>query len=148
MKKTTKLKIWGIIQLVIGVIIFLVSIINFMNMDYDNPVFSMIGTMIGFIIGTSGFTIVAAGFKPEITKLKSDIQKETIDHAGKEISEATAKTADTIIPAVTPSLRKAYTEISGKKTIEEQLLEAKNLLDKELITNEEYELLRKNILGL
>lgn len=148
MKKTKKLKVWGITQLIIGAIIFIVSVINFTSGSFDNAGISMVGTMLGFIIGTSAIGIITTGFKPELTKLASEVQKETIDHAGKDLSEATSKTAETIIPAVTPTLKRAYSEISGKKTLEDQLVEAKILLDKELITKEEYEALRKNILGL
>lgn len=148
MKKTKKLKVWGITQLIIGAIIFIVSVINFTSGSFDNAGISMVGTMLGFIIGASAIGIITTGFKPELTKLASEVQKETIDHAGKDLSEATSKTAETIIPAVTPTLKRAYSEISGKKTLEDQLVEAKILLDKELITKEEYEALRKNILGL
>ena len=58
------------------------------------------------------------------------------------------KRANTIIPAVTPSLKHAYKEIKDEKSIEDKLEMAQSLLHRKLITEEEYKQMRKNILGI
>ena len=45
-------------------------------------------TLGGFLTSTA-VIILIIGFIPEIVKLFSNIKSETIDHAGKDISEAT-----------------------------------------------------------
>jgi hypothetical protein len=144
MKKTTIFKIWGIIQLIIGIALLF---LGFSDKDsFDMPNISLIYP--GFLLIGLSLMILSVGFSPEVAKLKSKIEAETIDHAGKDISEAKRKGAETVIPAVTPELKRAYKTIKDEKTIEEKLSEAQRLLDNKIITNEEYDQMRKRILGI
>lgn len=60
--------------------------------------------------------LLVTGFSPQIAKVTSKIQSETIDYA--------------------------------KEDIEDKLEMAQSLLDRKLITEEEYKQMRKNILGI
>jgi hypothetical protein len=70
------------------------------------------------------------------------------------MKRAISKTSDTVIPAITPSMKKAISEIRGAKSDfdddskEEQLIEAKKLLDDKLISEDEYMQMRKSILDI
>lgn len=143
MKKTKKLKIWGFIQLAIGLIILIVGL----SMDPFSGGFFII--FLGGALTIFSIPILTIGFSPEIAKFNSKIKSETMDHAGEDIKEATSKTASVIIPGVTPSIKEAYGEIKGKpKSIEDELSEAESLLNKGVITKDEYEQMRKNIIGI
>lgn len=148
MKKTKIFKIWGAVQLGVGLIVVILAFI--FKIDMDGP-FTMpnpgILTLGGFLTSTA-VIILIIGFIPEIVKLFSNIKSEIIDHAGKDISEATKKGAETVVPAVTPELKRAYKTIKDEKTIEEKLSEAQRLLDNKIITKEEYDQMRKRILGI
>lgn len=74
----------------------------------------------------------------------------TKESPGEEIKESVAKEANTVVPAITPAVKTAVSEINRglKVSKEDQLTEAKKLLNDDLITEEEYQEMRKNILGL
>lgn len=150
MKTTKKIKIWGVIQLIIGPILVLLGTTVFN--DGFMPYFPLF--VPGILLSFSAFMIIIFGFTPEITKFMSKVQTETIEHSGQEMGEAYSKMSETVVPAVTPSIKKAVSEINGgiKKEnhndLEAQLTEIKKLKDKGIITTEEYTEMRKNILGL
>lgn len=144
MKNATKLKIWGFTQLCIGALLIILA--NDKDMFINTPNAALL--TIGSTLTVLAIPIIFVGFVPEITKFLSKMQSETIDHAKDEIKDAASKQAETVVPAVTPSIKKAYEEIKDEKTIEDKLIEAKNLLDKQVITEEEYEQMRKSILGI
>lgn len=148
MKNATKLKIWGFTQLCIGVLLIVLAffVFNDKDMFVNTPNAALL--TIGSTLTVLAIPIIFVGFVPEITKFLSKMQSETIDHAKDEIKDAASKQAETVVPAVTPSIKKAYEEIKDEKTIEDKLIEAKNLLDKQVITEEEYEQMRKSILGI
>lgn len=56
------------------------------------------------------------------------------------------KKAEVVIPNVTPELKRSLEEL--KKDYQSQLIEIDDLLKKGLITAEEYQEMRKTILGL
>jgi len=70
------------------------------------------------------------------------------------MKEAISKSADTVIPAITPSIKTAVSELkTDKKSSQynskaDQLTEAKKLFDNNLISEDEYRAMRKNILGI
>ena len=148
MKNATKLKIWGFTQLCIGALLIILALFvyNDKDMFVNTPNTALL--TIGSILAVLTIPIIFVGFVPEITKFLSKMQSETFDHAKDEIKDAASKQAETVVPAVTPSIKRAYQEIKDEKTIEEKLIEAKTLLDKQVITKEEYEQMRKSILGI
>lgn len=73
----------------------------------------------------------------------------TKESPGEEIKESVAKEANTVVPAITPAVKTAVSEINRglKVSKEDQLTEAKKLLNDDLITEEEYQEMRKTFLG-
>ena len=156
MKNTTKLKIIGCSLLTLSVILMLLGATVFRDRSWDDfawkPNFALF--VPGMFLGVISLGFLITGFTPELAKFQAKVQAETVDHAGKEIKVATAKTAETIIPAITPSLKTAVSDInsgikaSSVKSRKEQLLEAKQLFDDRLISEEEYQAMRKDILDI
>lgn len=156
MKNTSKLKVLGFSLLSISLILLILGGTVFRDRSWDDfawkPNFALF--VPGMFLGMFSLGLLITGFSPEITKFQAKVRAETVEHASKEIKEATAKTADTIIPAITPSIKTAVHEIKGinqsvnTKTKKEQLLEAKQLLDDKLISEEEYNAMRKDILDI
>lgn len=147
MKKTTLLKIIGFILLFIVILFIFLGL----NLTGQRDAFGNLDIKPGFFLAAiillfPTSILLFSGFAPQIAKLSSQVRSETIDHAGEDIKEATSKTSKTIIPAITPAIKESIHEI--KKDKELRLNEAKELLNKNLITKEEYEMMRKNILGL
>ena len=156
MKNSTKLKIWGFCQLGLAIILLILGGTVFRDKSWDNfawkPNFVLF--VPGLFLALFSLPIILMGFNPQIAKFGSKLQSETIDYAGKDMKEAISKSADTVIPAITPSIKAAVSEInSDKKTLEEnskesQLIEAKKLFDDHLISEEEYRAMRKSILEI
>lgn len=156
MKNTSKLKVLGFSLLSISLILLILGGTVFRDRSWDDfawkPNFALF--VPGMFLGMFSVGLLITGFSPEITKFQAKVRAETVEHASKEIKEASAKTADTIIPALTPSIKTAVHEIKrfnqsvNTKTKKEQLLEAKQLLDDKLISKEEYNAMRKDILDI
>lgn len=152
MKNSTKLKIWGVTQLIIGLSLLILGSTVFRDKSWDDfawkPNFALF--VPGMFIAFFAIGIIIAGFNPQITKFSAKLQSEVIDHAKEEIKESISKTADTIVPAITPSIKTAFSEINDCKKIskQNQLIEAKILLDNNLITEDEYQEMRKSILQI
>lgn len=145
MKKTKKLKIWGLIQLVIAIILILLGIKSFNN----GKGFGMLP--IGMVLGVLSLPIISFGFSPELTKLSSEVTKETLEHAGKDLGDVMFKTSHIATPAIkniSGAVAEGFKEAKSTKSKEELLFEAKELFAKEIITKEEYEEMRKKILGI
>jgi hypothetical protein len=155
MKNTTKLKIWGLCQLVLAIILVLLGGTVMRDTSWTLEWKPNYGLFVpGMFLGMLSLPIIFIGFSPEITKFSSKLHSETIDYAQDEMKEAISKSADTVIPTITPSIKNAVNEINGDKrkvnnmTKEEQLMEAKKLFDTHLIEEEEYKSMRKKILGI
>lgn len=152
MKNSTKLKVWGILQLIIGFILLILASTVFRDKSWDDfawkPNFALF--VPGMFLAFFAIGIIITGFKPQITKFSAKLQSEVIDHAKEEMKESISKTAETIVPAVTPSIKMALSEFSDIKnpSKRKQLEEAKLLLDDKLITEDEYLEMRKNILNI
>jgi hypothetical protein len=156
MKNSTKLKIWGFSQLVLAIILIILGAIVFRDRSWDS--FAWKPNFIFFVPGmfllVLTVPILISGFGPQITKFGSKLQSETIDYAGQDMKEAISKSADTVVTGVTPSLKSAFSEMgfntktSHQQSKEEQLIEAKKLLNQALINEVEYQQMRKNILGI
>lgn len=152
MKNSTKLKVWGILQLIIGFLLLILASTVFRDKSWDDfawkPNFALF--VPGMFLSFFAIGIIITGFNPQITKFTAKLQSEVIDHAKEEIEESISKTAETVVPAVTPSIKMALAEFSDIKnpSKHKQLEEAKLLLDDELITKEEYLEMRKNILNI
>lgn len=150
MKNSKKLKKWGLTLLIIALILIVLGSTVFRNGWMPNFVLIAPGSFLAVL----SLPIIFTGFNPQITKFKSKLHSEVIDYAGEDIKEAINKSADTVIPAITPSIKAAVSEINGDKKVskmdskEAQLIEAKKLLDDNLISEDEYKLMRKNILGI
>ena len=156
MKVTKKLKIWGFAQLAIAVLLIILGSTVFRDKSWDGlawkPNFALF--VPGMFLAVLSLPIIVSGFNPQIVKFGSKLQSEVIDYAGEDMKRAISKSAHTVIPAVTPSIKQAISEIKDDKTkeevdsIEEELIEAKNLLDDHLISEDEYKQMRKSILGI
>jgi hypothetical protein len=151
MKNSTKLKIWGFSQLVLAIILIILGAIVFRDRSWDHfawkPNFGLF--VPGMFLFVLTLPILITGFSPQITKFGSKLQSETIDYAHQDMKEAISKSADTVITGVTPSLKSAISELgfsaktSNQLSKEEQLIEAKKLLDQSLINDDEYHQIRK-----
>ncbi len=156
MKATMKLKIWGFTQLAIAVLLIILGSTVFRDRSWDGfawkPNFALF--VPGMFLAVLSLPIIVSGFNPQIVKFGSKLQSEVIDYAGEDMRQAISKSAHTVIPAVTPSIKQALSEIKNEKTkdeddsIEEELIEAKKLLDDHLISEDEYKQMRKSILGI
>lgn len=152
MKKTTIFKVLGFCFLAVGAYLIFIASTKYRDKSFDEriwaPHFGLLSS--GSFIAFFSIGLLLTGFNPELTKLGAQLKSETIDHAGEDIKSTVAKTADTIIPAITPSIKEAVSEINdfNDDSKEKQLLEAKKLLDSQLITEEEYKQMRKKILGI
>lgn len=146
MKKTQKLKIWGLIQLIVGILLVILGFTTGRGSFSINMPLLMIGA---FVTMTS-FWLLMIGFAPQIAKFSSNVQSEVMDHAKDDIEKVYDQKTDIIKPAV-----RKMSEVVGdglksgmKSSYEEQLIEAQNLLDNKIITQEEFEQMRKRILGI
>ena len=156
MKKTTILKIVGFSMLGLSALLIFLGAVVFRDRSWDHfawkPNFLLFAS--GLFLGVFSLSFIIVGFTPQITKFQAKIHKETLVYASEDIKGTTAKSAETIIPAITPSIKNAVYEIKGissdspKKTRKELLSEAKSLFDEKLITEKEYELMRKDILDI
>ena len=156
MKNSTKLKIWGFCQLALAIILIILGSTVFRDKSWDNfawkPNFALF--VPGLFLAFFSLPIILVGFNPQIAKFGSKLQSEVIDYAGKDMKEAISKSSNTVIPAITPSIKAAVSEFkSDKKTLEKdskelQLIEAKKLFDDHLISEDEYRAMRKSILGI
>lgn len=156
MKNTTKLKIWGFSQLAIAAILIFLGSTVFRDRSWDGfawkPNFLLF--VPGMFLSILSLPIIVTGFNPQITKFGAKLQSETLEHAGSEMKDAISKTANTVVPAITPSIKTAISELkTDNKTTstlskKDQLLEAKKLYDEHLISATEYQEMRKNILGI
>lgn len=156
MKKTTLLKIIGFATLVVGLVLIYLGATVFRDRAWDDfgwkPNFALF--VPGQFLALFSLLIILSGFAPQITKFQAKVHKETLDYAGEDIKSATAKSAETIIPAITPSIKIAVNEIKdgitnpNVKSKKELLLEAKEMLDEKLISDQEYEVMRRDILDI
>lgn len=156
LKNSTKLKIWGFCQLALAIILLILGSTIFRDKSWDGfawkPNFALF--VPGIFLTILSIPVIVSGYNPQIAKFGSKLQSETIDYAGKDIQEAISKSADTVIPAITPSIKAAVSEIKSdkntleKNTKEEQLIEAKKLFDNQLISEDEYRRMRISILGI
>jgi hypothetical protein len=156
MKVTKKLKIWGFSQLGIAVLLIILGSTVLRDRSWDDftwkPNFALF--VPGMFLAVLSLPIIISGFHPQITKLGAKLQSEVMDYAGEDMKQAISKSANTVIPAVTPSIKQAISEIKNEKakeennSIEEQLIEAKKLFDDHLISEDEYKQMRKSILGI
>lgn len=156
MKTTTKMKIWGFSQLSIAVLLIILGSTVLRDRSWDDFVWKPnFGLFVpGMFLALFSLPIILSGFNPQIAKIGAKLQSEVIDYAGEDMKQAISKSANTVIPAVTPSIKKAVSEIKNETineendSKEEQLIEAKKLLDDHLINDEEYKQMRKSILGI
>lgn len=152
MKNSVKLKYLGFSLLIIGVILIVLGGIVFRDKTWSHlgwkPNFALF--VPGMFISILSLPFIASGYSPQIAKFSAKLSSETIDYAKDEIQESVSKTADTIVPSITPSIKKAYSELIDKNEMSkrDQLKEAKNLLDDKLISEQEYQEMRKNILEI
>ena len=156
MKTSTKFKIWGFSQLAIAILLIVLGSTVFRDKSWDDfawkPNFALF--VPGMFLAVLSLPIILSGFNPQIVKLGANLQSETIDYAGEDVKEVISKSADTVIPAITPALKQAVSEFkddNGDKdndSIEERLIEPKKLFDNHLINEDEYKQMRNNILGI
>jgi len=156
MKVTTKFKIWGFSQLAIAMLLIILGSTVFRDRSWDH--FSWKPNLALFVPGMFlailSLPILISGFNPQIVKIGAKLQSEVIDYAGEDMKQAISKSAHTVIPAVTPSIKQAISDIKNENakdeddSIEEQLIEAKKLFDDHLINEDEYKQMRRSILGI
>ncbi len=156
MKTSTKLKIWGLAQLSIAILLMVLGGVVFRDRSWGDMFWepNLALFVPGMFLSVLSLPIIFIGFSAQITKIGAKLQSETMDHAGEDIKDAVSKTANTVIPAVTPAIKEAVSEIKGNHdklentSKKSQLLEAKKLLDEHLISEDEYQQMRQNILGI
>jgi hypothetical protein len=112
LKPTTVFKILGFILLGIGVFFLVWGIPDFGNFDVNG--FATMGKItagVFLVFFSVGF--LSVGFRPEITKLNSKIQSETMNHAGKDITAAATQTAEVIAPAIATAAKAVKSGMSA-----------------------------------
>ena len=162
MKASSKLKIVATILTIIGVALIVIGISNPICLNCSSgweshkeafgestaPNFALI--MPGILAIFISIPVWVTALKPQITKMGAELHNETMDVAGEEIKEAVDKTIDVAEPGV----KRVVKSVAGtlkegvKGNIEEELAKAQKLYDDGLISEEEYEALRKKILGI
>lgn len=167
MKVSSKFKIAGTILLIIGGILVILSLTsaktcvncgqgweghkNAFGESYaPNMGLLAFGSIAAFI----GIGLLLTGYRPEMTKTAAKLTNETLEHAGKDISDSLEKTVDVATPAigktadaVAPAIGKIVSDVKGTNK-KSKLDEAKALYENGDISKEEYEAMRKDILGL
>ncbi len=157
MKNSQKLKIWGFFQLAFAILLIVLGSTVYRDKSWDHfawkPNFLLF--VPGMFLAVLSLPIIISAFHPQIAKFNAKLQSEVIDYAGEDMKEAISKSAGkVVIPAVTPSIKEAISEIKGERvntSIDSkklELKEAKKLYDDCLISQEEYQQMRKNILGI
>lgn len=167
MKVSSKFKIAGTILLILGGILVVLSLTSARTCvncgqgweahknAFGESYTPNIGLLFfGSILTFVGIGLLITGFRPEITKTAAKLTNETLDHAGKDISDAMEKSVDVVTPAigkaadaVAPALGKVVSNVKGSNK-KSKLDEAKALYENGDISKEEYEAMRKDILGL
>ena len=160
MKTSSKFKVAGTILLIIGVILVILSSTVAKtctncgrgwedHRDAFGESYSP-NLGLGFFGGVAimgGIALLVNGFRPQIAKTNAKLNNETLDEAGKDISEVMNKTVDVVDPAIGKAVTNIQGHIKGldKKS---RLDEAKALYENGDITKEEYEAMRKDILNI
>lgn len=105
MKASTKLKIIGFCLIPVGIILIVLGCTVFAYHPFGNSFFGRqphMGALIpGALLCFISILVLIAGFNPSLTKFGARLHNETMDHAGKDITEAVSKTVDTVTPAIT-----------------------------------------------
>ncbi|MFA6739467.1 MAG: SHOCT domain-containing protein [Bacilli bacterium] len=156
MKNSSKLKRWGFIQLGVALALILLGSTIFRDTSWDGfawaPNFALF--VPGLFLFVLSLPILAMGFSPQLTRFQSKLHSETMDYAKEDLQSAIHKTADVIVPAVTPSIQTIAsvlaesTSPTPKTDRASQLREAQKLYDDHLISLEEYTQMRKDILDI
>lgn len=159
MKTSNKFKIAGFICLVVGIVLIVSSLTIFKTCvncksgweshretfgERYNPNFIFL--FLGIILSFASITLLFIGFGPSITKTSAKLHSETMDYAGKDISDALDKTVDVAAPAIektVKTIKKGFSNDTKTK-----LDEAKVLYENGDISKDEYEALRKKILNI
>lgn len=150
------MKIWGFCQLAIGITLVILGSTVFRDRSWDHFAWKPNIAMFipGMFLAFMSTPILLSGFSPQIMKFGSKLQSETMDYAGEDYGKAISKTANVVVSSVTPAIKTAFTAInevtntSNKKDRATQLTEAKKLYDDRLISFEEYQQMRKDILDI
>ena len=168
MKVSSKFKVIGIIVLITGIVLTILSFTAFKTCVNCKPgweghrdAFGERYTPNMFLIffgSTSimiGISLLFMGLRPQMMKTAAKLNNETLDYAGKEVSETLEKTVDVAAPAIEktadvvgPAIGKVVSNVKGKSGKKSQLDEAKALYENGDISEEEYEAMRKNILDI
>ena len=100
---TTTLLIFGLLLMIAGGIMFAIGLTN-----YNYP-----GLLIAGVLSFQlGLVLFIYGISPYTLKIKSKIDKESIDYAKEDVGDVASTTADTLSPATT-KLAKAIKEGLG-----------------------------------
>ena len=168
MKTSTKFKFAGIITLIVGIVIVILSLTSFKTCvncgkgwESHQEAFgksyapNMILLPIGIIISMASISLLFMGFKPQMVKTAAKLSNETLDYAGKDVSDALEKTVDVAAPAigktadvVGTAIGKVASNAKGETSYKNKLDEVKALYENGDITQEEYEAMRKKILNI
>ena len=90
----------GIVLGVLGVQAHNAAIDEWMDGYRDMPRGMPFYGILGFIGAVVGFGLIFFGLMPYIVKLMAKLHSETMDYAGKEISEASVKAVEVATPAI------------------------------------------------
>lgn len=156
MKNSAKLKRWGLIQLLIALVLIILGSTIFRDTTWDG--FAWKPNIALFVPGlfllVLSFPILVMGYAPQWVRFQSKLHSETMDYAKDELQTAIHKSADVIVPAVTPSIQTIASAIAEAKATAPkndraaQLREAKKLYEEQLISREEYTNMRNDILDI
>ncbi|VEU82829.1 hypothetical protein [Acholeplasma hippikon] len=147
MKTTTKLKIWGFIQLILGMMLIVSANTVFAEEDifgkHVRPEVIVPGILLVFI----SIIIIFAGFAPELTSMSAKVQSESVQYAKDELEESISATSTVVAEGIKPAVKETIIELR-QEDVESQLINAKSLFEQKLISESEYQELKKRILGI
>lgn len=106
MKTSTKLLIAGFTVLAVGAILIILGSTVLRDKEWSLGWKPNLGLFVpGMFIAFFSLPLLFTGFSPRITKISSKLHSETMDYAGKDITEASMKTVDVTAPAVDKTIK-------------------------------------------
>lgn len=150
--KNKKGRLLGSVLLILGIILFIVAIIRLTKGNYaaNSMVLSGFMLMLGLFFLFAGLMILIFSLRVPLTKKMIKTQTNILEENKEDLEELTKLNAN----IQNPYFKQKYeTQAESFKTfkeksLEEKLEEANSLKDKGIITEEEYQNLRKNILNI
>lgn len=142
-------KIIGLLLLTLGFVLIIFGITRLSNNSLEGFGYGPILLVFGIISVAIGMTASIIGYSDVLYKQMLKKQRKIIEANKDELAGLSKISAEISNPYFDQQYETASKHFNhNNNSLESRLLEAKSLKEKELITAEEYELLRKEILNI